>query len=137
MPDMDRADLTRMIYRKLLDPRFRHRLSARDTEGSHPILVAMRTDRMMAMLHQVESVGGAANVIVPSLNGFLVLAVEADETPDDAPGAVPTLDAASTVGAFLELLRLEVPSGDNYSCRFVVDGTQPESGFAELVAIGD
>lgn len=138
MPEMNRTDMTRLIHRKLLDADFRQCLTAQDAEGAHPIVVAMRSDSMITVLRELESVGGAANVVVPALNGFVAVVIHADPTPEVGfTTATPMLGAGSTVGTFLEMLRLEVPAGEHCSCRFVVTGQHRGSGQAELVAIGD
>jgi len=130
MDDVDRSALTQAVFKKLAaDKEFRQRLTARNDEGAHPIVVALRDDAMADVLNQVMIHGGAANVIVPYLNGLVgVSMINGALVSDDDP-EVDALDPACTVGVFLERLRMDGPS------TYTFPGGVRDSGRAELVAV--
>lgn len=109
MPNVDRASMTRLIYRRLTDPDFRDRLSAVAPDGSLPIIVTLRDDPMTDLLHKVATAGGAANVVVPALNGFLVIDMEVGGSSASAgPGSdTDKLTADCTVGVFVARLAVD------------------------------
>ncbi len=74
MLDMDRATLTEMVYSLLSDPTFRRRLTATAPDGSHPVVVVTREDSVSSMLTRLDALGGSGNVVVPVLDGLVVLA---------------------------------------------------------------
>jgi len=92
-----------------------------------------------ALVDQVRAVGGAGNVVLPTLNGIVVLAVTTidDEFP---PGDIeaPTLRSDATVGVLFERLTLDGLAGGAAIHDFTV--TRPDSrterGQAEVVALG-
>lgn len=76
MANVNRSTLTRYVYQRLAEPDFRQRLTATSPDGSHPIIVALRGDPMAGLLQKLHKAGGAGNVVVPVLNGFVVLAIQ-------------------------------------------------------------
>jgi hypothetical protein len=139
MRDMDRAELTKAVYNKLTESRFRERLTATAPDGSRPITVALREDSIRSLLERIELVGGSSNVVVPTLNGFVVISVvgesgrkrSTDQRPD-------VLNGHCTVGVFMERLRLDGPHGEAVTYLFEVKdrAQKTERGRAELVAVG-
>lgn len=85
MGDVDRDAVSRVVYRHLADPAFRERLTARDQDGSRPVLIAVEDDSLESLLRKVQAVGGNANVAVAYLNGVVVLAVKADDVDSGDP----------------------------------------------------
>ena len=129
--DMDRAEITRSVYQRLADPRFRARLTATAPDGTRPILIALRTDPMSALLDQLDAVGRAASVVVPYLNGFFLLTMHEDADASD--DAVQPLTADCTVGVFLaRMLTEDQPT----VYGFQRPNRSSETGTAELVALG-
>lgn len=138
MPDVDtlveRALVTRSVYENLADRQFRECLTATAADGSHPIMVVLADDPMRDLLDKLTAVGGIGNVVMPRVNGFLVVSMAADATDDATDDAVENLTPDCTVGVFFA--RVFSDCGGSY--RFVVedDGRRRESGHAELVAFG-
>ncbi len=142
MPDMDRAAMTRLVYQRLARPEFRKRLSATAPDGTRPIIVVMRDDPVRTLIDQVRAVGGASNVVLPALNGIMVVAMEAElgSVSADARGGITPelLRDDSTVGVLFERLVLDMASGGpevNYT--FVLEGPneRTEHGEAKVVAL--
>ncbi len=73
---MDHAAATRLAYLRLIDPAFRRHLRAVDPEGNHPIIVALRDDSIGSLVDQLLVRGGVSNVVVPSLNGVVIITTE-------------------------------------------------------------
>ena len=141
MPDMDRAATIRFVYRRLLDPVFRQHLRAAAPDGSHPIVVALRDDLIGTLLGQVLALGGVSNVVIPTLNGVVIVAMEAKPgeiiTGDSAP---PRLRSDCTVGVFFERLKMDLLGADAaITYQFAVEGpdSRVERGSAEVVALAD
>jgi len=140
---MDRAAMTRLVYQRLADPGFRRLLHATAPDGTRPIIVVMPDDPILGLLHQVRAAGGSGNVVFPALNGVVVLTMEAasDATSTDIEGAegdvTPSpLRSDSTVGVFLERLRLDVAfSGPAVSYEFIVEGTDERTERAEAKVV--
>lgn len=134
MPDMERAAMTEFVYRRLADPAFRDRLTAKAPDGSKPIVIALRTDSVRWLLGQVDAAGRSANVVVPFLNGAYVIAM--DEVPEAETKGEQRhrLTADCTVGVLIERLSCDGNSG---TYTFVVDGPADGigAGRAELVAL--
>lgn len=136
MHDVDRATLTETVYRHLASRDFRKRLSATAPDGSRPIIVTLRDDLMRGLLEQLDGAGGAANVVVPAFNGFLVVSMITGSLTEYSPdeSEVDELTADCTVGVFVE--RLGIDEGHAWY-RFVVkDHQRSETGRAGVVAIG-
>ncbi len=133
MLDMDRDALTEMVYRRLANPSFRRRLTARAPDGSHPLVIATREELVESMLHRLEVVGGSGNVVVPMLNGLVVLAMDAvNPEAEDAVDTPCAITTDCTVGVLVE--RMSLDQGGVY--RFVVEGhAKPRGGHAEVVAL--
>lgn len=134
MDDVDRrAELTRYVYRHLADSRFRERLTAADADGNRPVLVALPEDRVRRVVLDVLAAGGAANVAVPLLNGFVTFAVTL-RSHSEEPASGVRLAADCTIGLFLERARID---GEHAIYRFFIEGVneRTESGSAELVAV--
>lgn len=74
---MDRAATIRYVYQRLLDPAFRQRLRGINAEGDHPIVVALQDDSIDTVVSQVRALGGVSNVVIPTLNGVLIVTVDA------------------------------------------------------------
>ena len=137
---MDRASITRMVYSRLATERdFRRRLTAAAPDGIHPIIVALPDQPVDYLLRDLASVGGAANVVIPALNGLVVLAMTQDAADDaGVRSAVPRLRSDCTVGVLLTRLHVDLGgSPGEMSYRFVVTG--PDSAEtptrAEFVAL--
>lgn len=131
MLDMDREALTEMVYRRLSNPSFRKRLTARAPDGSHPLVVATRDELVSSVLDRLQSTGGSGNVVAPMLNGLVVLAIHAssdDDAGDELPASITT---DCTLGVLIERMRLD--GGGLH--RFVVEGPSPSLGQAEVVAL--
>lgn len=142
MADMTRAELTRRVYSRLRQDEFRSRLAAVSPCGRRPVLIALRDDPVQQLLDQVRDVGGSANVVLPLLNGFIVLLIVAEHRLDDGPPppGVSLLRGDCTVGVFYERLRFDASVGGPTSYGFVLEaetGGASEVGRAELVALGD
>ncbi len=132
MDDVDRSDVTEFVYRRLADPCFRERLTATASDGTRPIVVALRDDPMSRLIADLDQLGGSGNVVMPMLNGFVVIAMRADD--DDCAGEVHTLTPDCTVGVFCARLQAD---GDHAVYRFAIEGPdRRESGRAEVVALG-
>lgn len=130
MADMDRDSLTEMVYRRLATPGFRQRLTATAPDGSRPVLVATRDELMSSILQRLAAMGGAGNVVVPHLNGLVVLAMEAEE-PAGQVGK-EQLTATCTVGVLVE--RMALTGAGTYWFQFP-DGPALHSAHAEVVAL--
>ncbi len=133
MLDMDRGALTEMVYRRLSNPSFRERLTARAPDGSHPLVLTTGDELMSSVLQRLEAIGGSGNVVAPMLNGLVVLAVNTrvpDEggVTDEQPAAIT---ADCTVGVFIERMRFD--GAGLY--RLMAEGTSPSLGRAEVVAV--
>lgn len=139
MADMDRAATNRFVYQRLARPGFRKRLIAAAPDGARPIIVLMREDPISALVDQVRAVGGAGNVVLPTLNGIVVLAVTTvdDEFPP-GDGEAPTLRSDATVGVLFERLTLDGLIGGDTVHDFAVirPDNRTERGQAEVVALG-
>lgn len=129
MPDVDRAAVTREVFRKLAeDVDFRRRLGASGVDGA-AIIVAFREDRMGWVLDQLLAVGGSGNVVVPHLNGLIVVEFERTRRVKDDDSA-DLLTQECTLGVFIEHMQIE----GRRAYRFADDGV-PMTGEAEMVAI--
>jgi len=134
---MDRDEITRFVYQRLLDRGFRDHLTAVGDDGGHPVIVALREDPMSRVIDHVEAAGGAGNVVVPFRNGLMVFCfTNAREVSDDEPltddHCQDVLTSDCTVGVFVA--RLHIESASVY--RFTRGAGQPEGmGRAELVAV--
>jgi hypothetical protein len=138
---MDRAATTRFVYQRLTDPRFRQHLRAAAPDGSHPVVIALRDDLIGTVIGQVLAHGGLSNVVIPALNGVIIIVMEAEveetTTGDCAP---PRLRTDCTVGVFFERLKLDVLGADAaivYQFAFAGPGDHVKHGFAEVVALAD
>jgi hypothetical protein len=137
--DLTRTRLTRLVYQHLTDSGFRSRLTAESPAGERPIVVALREDRVGTLIEQVRQSGGSSNVVCPALKGFIVLAMTVSlGEATDTDGAGPRLTGDCTVGVFLERLRLDLGSGEDFSFQVVLEGPvrRVEQGHAEVVALG-
>ncbi|HSH61280.1 MAG TPA: hypothetical protein VK988_16890 [Acidimicrobiales bacterium] len=133
MDDVDRSDVTEFVYQRLADPCFRERLTATASDGTRPILVALRDDPMSRLTADLDQLGGSGNVVMPMLNGFVVIAMRADHD-DDCADEVHTLTRDCTVGVFVARLQAD---GDSAVYRFAIEGSdRREGGRAEVVALG-
>lgn len=74
-----------MVYSRLATPQFRKRLTAKAPDGTHPILVVLPHEPIGALLDQMNTVSGAANVVVPLKGGLAIIAMEVRrvDTPTD------------------------------------------------------
>lgn len=136
MHNMDRPTVTRLVYQRLADPSFRRSLTAVAPDGSRPIIVALRDDPMRSLLDRLRAADGAANVVVPALNGFIVVAM-IDEPEDDASADanVQVISADCTVGVFVE--RLHIDEGTAvYRLPTRDADPSPHGGRAKVVALG-
>ena len=142
MRDVDRNAITKLVSRKLADPSFRERLTAKAPDGSHPITVALREDPMGDLIAKLVAVGDASNVVVPLLNGFVVIAMTTNAVGEGVAGGadLPLLTTDCTVGVFLQRARLDAGGGPIQDAvyGFVVEGPnhKANAGRAELVAVG-
>lgn len=143
MADVDRAAVTEYVYKRLSDATFRGRLTATAPDGTRPIAVVLRDDPLGPLLTHIEHLGGACNVVVPLLNGIVVIAFEVADTPPERPrrsrserSKSPMLTTACTVGVFVERLRLD-EGGATYAFELQRDLPSNEaiSGKAEVVAL--
>lgn len=137
MPDMNWAAINRMVFEKLADPEFRRRLVARATDGTRPIVVRLRSDPMSEVVADIARIGGAANVVVPWLNGIVVCTLHAEQvdTSASAPAGGSHLGEC-TLGVFLERLRLDVgPDDATYVFTFDAPSGDTTQARAELVAV--
>jgi hypothetical protein len=136
MADVDRQAVTKRVYRKLAEPSFRKRLTAVLPDGTRPIIVALPSDRVLGLIIDVARSGGAANVAMPMLNGFLVFTIHIE--PDSVGKTAPSgrLSPECTVGLFVERLRID---GGTAVYHFAVERStgSRDTGSAELVAVGD
>jgi hypothetical protein len=139
MLDMDRAQLTKLTYTKLADPRFRERLKAVAPDGTRPITIAQRDDQMTFVLDDVIRLGGSSNVVVPFLNGVAVLTMVMDVGAHDNHGKPCNLiKGECTVGVFIERLRSDEAFADGgVLYGFVIErqDLRQDAGQAELVAV--
>lgn len=133
MPETDRATMTRLVYQRLADAGFRRCLTAGDADGTHPIIVALRDDLMGTLTEKIGSAGGSANVVIPVLNGFIVLAMECE--PGESGPDSEVLAPDCTVGLFVERLHID-DEGTTYHLATEDEHPRPESGRARLVALG-
>lgn len=134
MGETDRTRMTRLVYQRLADARFRRCLTAADPDdGTHPIIVALRDDLMRALTEKIGSAGGSANVVIPVLNGFIVLAMECE--PGESGPDSEVLTPNCTVGLFVERLHID-DEGTTYHLADEDERPRPESGRARLVALG-
>jgi hypothetical protein len=134
MPDDGlRQRVTKLVYENLADRSFRDLLTATAPDGSRPVIVALPADPLRDLLHKLEAVGRAGNVVLPKANGFVVIAISNDD-PDDSDEPA-TLTPDCTVGVFFARVWSD---GGEGSYRFIVKGpgTHREGGRAELVALG-
>jgi hypothetical protein len=141
VPDMDRAAATRFVYQRLIDPMFRQYLRAAAQDGSHPVIVALKDDLIDTLIGQVLALGGVSNVVIPTLNGVVIIAMGAEvgETITGT-GAPPRLRSDCTVGVFFERLKMDLLGADAAIVyQFAVDGPgiRVEHGSAEVVALAD
>lgn len=130
MDDVQRQELNRLVMRSLQDRAFRERLTARDSKGLHPILIVGLDDSLRSMLAKVQDAGESANVVVPYLNGVMVVAV--DIMVGSADPMIGLLTPDCTVGVLLERLRQD--ADDEGAAVFGVPDS-PTSARAELVAL--
>lgn len=146
MRDVDRAAVTKYVYKRLADANFRDRLIAAAPDGTRPIAVALREDPLGSLLSHIDNLGGACNVVVPLLNGIVVVAFEISSTPPSSAqksrsktGKTPMLTTACTVGVFIERLRLDAMDAGEATYAFRVEGDKPSSeavtGKAGVVAL--
>jgi hypothetical protein len=127
-----RDAVRQLVYRRLADRSFRERLAARAGDGSRPVLIAMPHDALESTIQRVRAQGGAANVVLPLLNGIVVIVMRTEEF-DANESALPRLASDCTLGLFFSRLHLD---GNDAAYRFVVDGTdRQEGGRAEAVAV--
>lgn len=136
MADVDRAELLKAVYRKLADRQFRECLTAQAADGTHPITVALRDDLVVDLLTQITAAGGGSNVVVPALNGFVVIAMFTDTPSVQAadPEAMQ-LKHDCTVGLLVARVMFDGVDGADLTYNLVGPGT-PQRGRAELVALG-
>jgi hypothetical protein len=142
--EVTRASLTRMVYRQLTDPQFRDRLTAVTPDGDCPIVVALLDDSVEQLMTRIAASGGAANVVLPKLNGFIVIAIDvalsAQPLDEVTASARDLVRGDCTVGVFLERIKIDVDEagGETAAYQVVVNrgGRQVGRGHAELVAIG-
>ncbi len=134
MDDVERAAITRLVYRRLTDPGFRDRLTAKASDGTRPIVVVLPGDSLERLLADVERLGGAANVVLPVLNGVVVIAMAASANSDAIDPGVAQLTSDCTVGLFFARLRID---GDEAAYRFVMERPdhRRDAGSAEMVAL--
>lgn len=146
MPDATRADVMRLVYQRLANPTFRRCLTATAPDGTRPIIVALRDDPMYDLAVRVRRAGGAANVVVPAHNGFIVLEMVVDsfDSPMD-PGA-ERLAPNCTVGLFIARLHVDATTANyvladandaSHAPRQGSDASHPRGGRARVVALGD
>lgn len=98
----DRADLMRRIGRSLLLPPDRSGLTVSRSDGTRPVVLALSHDLLVDVLDQVQSVGGAADVVMPQGTGLAVLAMCGGDpagNADDVP-----VHPAIEMGMFLSLV---------------------------------
>jgi hypothetical protein len=139
MVDMDREAITKFVYQRLADPGFRDCLSAGAPDDTRPIVVALRGDAVRGLIDQIVAVGGAANVVIPALNGIVVLVLQAEERRGRKRGEpqAPLLKDDCTVGLLFERLRIDILGNRETAYGFVVEGPdrRREQGRAEIVAV--
>ncbi|MDP8930783.1 MAG: hypothetical protein M3O70_20000 [Actinomycetota bacterium] len=127
--------MTRLVYQRLADPVFRRRLTALAPDGTRPIIVALRDDLMRNLVEKLHHAGGAANVVVPALNGFVVVAMLDDPSNDEpSDSEAQALSADCTVGVLIE--RLHIDEG-TARYRLASDSGHPhaQGGRAKVVAL--
>jgi hypothetical protein len=144
--DLNRAQLTRLVYQHLTDPEFRSRVNAESAAGERPIVVALRDDVLGDLIDRIRHDGGSCNVVYPALNGFVVLAMTVGPATvlpvvDDEAAAVvqgPLLKGDCTLGVLFERLRLDIGASQEMTYQVVGDGEaeKVEQGRAEVVALG-
>ncbi len=111
-----------------------------------PIAVALREDPLEPLLVHIQQLGGACNVVMPLLNGVVVVAFELAGPPSAAaresrsePGTAAVLTTACTVGVFVERLRMDASVAGEAIYAFKVQRNRPSdeavSGKAEVVAL--
>jgi hypothetical protein len=137
MPSVDRAAITRDLYRHLANPRFRRGLTAVAPDGTQPVTVALRSDPVSHFLRSITIHGGASNVVIPYLNGFVVFAIRTVDAKKsgDMP---PTIKHDCTVGVFLAQLQVDhVRDGEEAVYHFAFEGPDRREtvGEAEVVAV--
>lgn len=138
MVSMDRQEANRLVYRRLIEPAFRERLTAVDADGNHPILVVLPSDSVDNLLTQLGSVGGAANVVTPFLNGLVALTMHAANNPLATPVDLPRLRRDCTVGVLLAQVLQDLPDRQGaVGYQFVVAGHDSTDSLAraELAAL--
>lgn len=134
MDDVDRTEITRYVFDRLADPRWRQMMTVANKDGEKPVLVALRSDKVGRVLDNVMKAGGAANTVVPHLGGYVIITMEAanQSRPGKPKG---NLSRDCTVGVLLEQLHLD-GGGSTYSFSTDAKGTKAASaGRAELVGL--
>jgi hypothetical protein len=133
MHDAARDRATALIFQRLADPEFRYLLTAAAPDGSHPLFIALASDPVETMLEYLDSVGGAGNIVIPYLNGVVVLAVTPADPGDLGVTEPEPLTGDCTVGLFAQRVQVD---GDNGVYRFMFDHAgHTDAATAELVAI--
>ena len=134
MPDQDRQTVLKSVYQRLRDPDFGQRFIV-GADGTRPIFVALPSDAMGTVLDALDHNGGAGNVVVPVLNGYMVVRMTSAQTDDhgDDDCSAENLTSDCTVGVFIHRLWID---GNDACYRFVrPDGSSAESGRAGVVAL--
>jgi len=92
-------------------------LEVTDDDGRSPVIVALDEERLAVLLKRVENAGGYANVFVKTASGVVYLAVvnsagaiDPDAAEDLGESTAELPDPHTTVGMFVEFLRLK-PNG--------------------------
>jgi hypothetical protein len=141
MPSLDRSATTKLLYKRLLDPKFRKLVKAADADGAKPLIVALPSDPISYLLDQLRMHDWTGNVVVPALNGFVLFAFDFASGPyrhqDDRAVESPiALRSDCTVGVFLQRLELDLVARRRVAYQLEVElpGQQRE-GRAELIGL--
>lgn len=127
----DRAQLTRLVYARLKDPKFRKSLTV-GSDGSRPVVAALLSDLMIDLVQRATDSGGMINAVVPYRNGALVFTIRAEAGNEPTASNTSRLKNDCTVG----LLLARVGLTDETAFHFVVGSDdRRKSGEAELVGI--
>src|SRR5688500_6561635 len=108
MHDMTREQLHKLVYQLLAEPLFQQRLTKVAADGTRPIVLALRGDRMTNVLAELEARGGCGTLVAPAQDGVVMLPMTRTA---QSVGTGDSFQIAGncTVGVFLERVAVEGP----------------------------
>jgi len=120
--DVDRSALTADVAKKLVEPGFAKLLSAVAPDGTTPVIPALRSDVLEDILKDVQAAGGAGNIVVPVMNGYLVIALKFVNSRKAADHDAATLAAKMTIGVLIARIMEDGGKGATLTYRIAIEG---------------